>query len=69
MQMHAAPASVLTIATTLRTYELVCYADDVVIFASLVDTLTDALAIFGEEATPLGLAVNWAKTKIQSLSD
>ena len=46
-----------------------CYADDVVIFASLINTLTDALAIFGEEATPLGMAVNWTKTKIQSLSD
>ena len=46
-----------------------CYADDVSIFAELLDTISDALAILSEEASPLGLTVNWAKTKIQSLSD
>ena len=46
-----------------------CYADDVVLFASLIDTLADALAVMNEEASPLGLSINWAKTKIQSLSD
>ena len=46
-----------------------CYADDVVLFASLIDTLADTLAVMDEEASPLGLTINWAKTKIQSLSD
>ena len=46
-----------------------CYADDVVLLSLLVDALADALAILEEEASPLGLTVNWLKTKIQSLSD
>ena len=46
-----------------------CYADDAVIFATLLDTISDALSILGEAATPLGLSINWAKTKVQSLSD
>ena len=46
-----------------------CYADDVSIFAELLDTISNALEILSEEASPLGLSVNWAKTKIQSLSD
>ena len=45
------------------------YADDVVIFASLIDTISDTLHILGEEASPLGLSINWTKTKVQSLSD
>ena len=31
--------------------------------------LQSTLEIFSQEAAPLGLQVNWAKTKIQSLSD
>ena len=46
-----------------------CYADDVVMFAELIDTISDALVVLQEEATPLGLTINWAKTKVQSLSD
>ena len=46
-----------------------CYADDVVIFAMWVDTIVDALEILGEEASPLGLSINWSKTKVQSFSD
>jgi len=45
------------------------YADDVVLLAELFDTFSDALRILSEEASPLGLTISWAKTKIQSLSD
>ena len=44
------------------------YADDVVIFANLLDTLTDALYIFNEQSQKLGLHINWSKTKLQSFS-
>ena len=45
-----------------------CYADDAAFLAMLLDTLSDALVVLDEEASPLGLAISWAKTKIQSLS-
>lgn len=51
------------------TFTDLCYADDVVILSSILDILTESLSILGEEASPLGLTVNWTKTKIQSLSD
>ena len=38
------------------------YADDIIIFADLLDTLKDAL----KESQKLGLHVNWSKTKLQS---
>ena len=44
------------------------YADDIVIFADLLDTLKDALFIFNEQYQKLGLHVNWSKTKLQSFS-
>ena len=43
-------------------------ADDIVIFADLLDTLEDALFIFNEQSQKLGLHVNWSKTKLQSFS-
>ena len=45
-----------------------CYADDVALLAYLLDTLADALEALNLEASPLGLTISWAKTKIQSLS-
>ena len=45
------------------------YADDVALLAELVSFLHSTLQIFASEAAPLGLQVNWAKTKTQSLSD
>ena len=45
-----------------------CYADDVVVFAEITDTIADALTALHEEATPLGFTINWAKTKMQSLT-
>ena len=44
------------------------YADDVVIFADLFDTLREALFIFNEQSKKLGLHVNWSQTKLQSFS-
>ena len=45
------------------------YADHVALLAELIALLQSTLEIFSQEAAPLGLQVNWAKTKIQSLSD
>ena len=45
------------------------YADDIVLFANTVALLADALTTLSEEASPLGLSISWAKTKLQSLSD
>lgn len=47
----------------------ICYADDVVLLSSILDTLAESLSALGEEASPLGFTINWTKTKIQSLSD
>ena len=44
------------------------YADDIVSFADLLDTLKDALFMFNEQSQQLGLHVNWSKTKLQSFS-
>ena len=44
------------------------YADDIVIFADLLDTLKDALFMFNEQSQKLGLHVNWSKSKFQSFS-
>ena len=44
------------------------YADDVVIFADLFDTLKEALFIFNEQSQKLELHVNWSKTKLQSFN-
>ena len=44
------------------------YADDIVIFADLLDTLKDAPYIFNEQSQKLGLHVNWSKTKLQSFN-
>ena len=44
------------------------YADEIVIFADLLDTLIDALYIFNEQSQKLGLHVNWSKTKLQSFN-
>ena len=44
------------------------YADDIAIFAHLLGTLKDALFMFNEQPTILGLHVNWSKTKLQSFN-
>ena len=44
------------------------YADDIVIFADLLDTLKDAQFMFNEQYQKRGLRVNRSKTKLQSFS-
>ena len=39
------------------------------VFAEFTDTIANALTALHEEASPLGLQINWSKTKIQPLSD
>lgn len=36
---------------------------------SLMDVFTNGPSVLAKEASPLGLPISWAKTKIQSLSD
>ena len=45
------------------------FADDVSLLAQIYDLLASTLTIFEEEASELGLHINWQKTKVQSLSD
>ena len=41
------------------------FADDVALLAEMLSVLILALKVMNEEAQPLGLTINWAKTKIQ----
>ena len=43
------------------------FADDVAILSEMLEVLKEALVVFEDEASALGLHVNWAKTKIQCL--
>jgi len=45
------------------------YADDVALLAEMLEVLLLALDVLKDEARPLGLEVNWQKTKIQSTTD
>jgi len=45
------------------------FADDVVLLAEMLSVLVLALEVMDREANPLGLTINWAKTKIQNLGD
>jgi len=42
------------------------FADDVALLAEMLSVLVLALEVMNEEAQPLGLTINWAKTKIQT---
>ena len=46
----------------------ICYADDVVIFAGMMDILANALNAMNTHAVPFGLQVNWTKTKLFATS-
>jgi len=41
------------------------FADDDALLAEMLSVLVLALEVMNEEAQPLGLTINWAKTKIQ----
>ena len=43
------------------------FADDVRLLAELLELLVPALETMASEAAPLGLEVNWLKTKVQAL--
>jgi len=45
------------------------FADDVVLLAEMLSVLVLALEVMNREAHPLGLTINWAKTKIQNLGE
>ena len=45
------------------------FADAVALFAEMLSLLVLALEIMDEEARPLGLIINWSKTKIQTILD
>ena len=45
------------------------YADDVALLAEMLEVLLLALDVLKNEARPLGLEVNWQKTKIQTTID
>jgi len=42
------------------------FTDDVALLAEMLSVLVLALEVMNEEAQPLGLTINWAKTKIQT---
>jgi len=42
------------------------FADDVALLAEMLSVLVLALEVMNEEVKPLGLTINWAKTKIQT---
>ena len=45
------------------------FADDAVIPAETIETLTEALETMSEESEPLGLHVSWIKTEIQAFGE
>lgn len=46
-----------------------CCADNVMLFTTLTDTLIEYLEAVSDKASPLGLTIRWAKTKVQFLPD
>jgi len=45
------------------------FADDVALLAEMLSLLVLALEIMDKEVRPLGLTINWLKTKIQTMLD
>ena len=43
------------------------FADDVVLLAEMLSVLVLALEVMNTEAQPLGMSINWSKTKVQHL--
>jgi len=43
------------------------FADDVALLAEMLSVLVLALEVMDTEAQPLGMSINWTKTKIQDL--
>jgi len=45
------------------------FADDLILLVKMLSVLVLALEVINVEACPLGLSINWAKTKMQYFSD
>jgi len=45
------------------------YADDVTLLAEMLETLVAGLLVLQDEAAPLGLLINWSKTKFQQVGE
>ena len=45
------------------------YVDDVAVLAQMLEVLLLSLSVMNEEAKPLGLHINWSKTKIQQIGE
>jgi len=45
------------------------YVDDVALLAQMLEVLLLSLSVTNEEAKPLGLHINWSKTKIQQIDE
>jgi len=45
------------------------YADNVTLLVEMLETLVAGLQVLQDEAVPLGLEVNWTKTKIQHIGN
>ena len=45
------------------------YADDVALLAQMLEVLLLSLSVMNDEAKPLGLHINWSKTKIQQIGE
>ena len=43
------------------------FADDMAVLAEMLSLLVLALEIMDEKVRPLGLTINWSKTKIQTI--
>ena len=66
---HTVPSSVPSVSIGLDYFTDLDYADDVALLVELLDLLEPALLNFSDEASKLGLQVNWKKTVVQSLND
>ena len=54
--------------SALSTHDLdLDFADDVALLAEMLSVLVLALEVMDTEAQPLGMSINWTKTKIQDL--
>ena len=45
------------------------YGDNVTLLAEMLETLVAGLSVLQDEAAPLGLQINWSKTKIQQVGE
>jgi len=56
-----------TIGKKKKSFTDLDFADDVVLLAEMLSVLISALQVMNREASPLGMTINWVKTKLQDL--